>query len=229
MLKILVIADVHGEFEKFSKIIESLMSQDFDFVLCPGDFTDMYNVPEGYSQFDIAEIVIQKLLSLNKPVFCVPGNHDPYELIELFEEYGVNLHEKVKKANEKLMFIGFGGAATPFNTKFEPTEEEIEKALEKQLIHIKGKKFILLTHNPPFGTKLDKIQTGEHVGSTTVRKFIEKEKPMLAISAHIHEAYGIDKFGQTTLFYPGPSYEGFYGIVEIDENIGEVKCIMKKV
>lgn len=224
MLRILVIADVHGEFEKFSKLVDGIRSHDFDLVICPGDFTDMYNIPEGFSQLDIAELIVQKLLSFGKPVFCIPGNHEPYEIVEVFDDYGVNLHEKTREL-KGYEFVGFGGAATPFNTKFEPTDEEIDAALEKRVKDVKGK-FILVVHNPPFETKLDKVETGEHVGSKAVRQFIEKEKPLLAISAHIHEAVGIDKLGNTTLFYPGTSYEGYYGLVEIDQ---EVKCEIKKL
>lgn len=223
MFKIMVIADIHGEFEKFSKIVDKTKEHDFDLVICPGDFTDVFNTPEGYSQVDITELILQKLLSFGKPVFCVPGNHDPYDTLDLLDEYNVNIHGRVKKFRG-LEFVGFGGAATPFNTKFEPTEEEIKETLEKRVNDIKGK-FILVTHNPPFGTNLDKTETGEHVGSKTIREFIEKNKPLLAISAHIHEAGGIDKLGGTTLFYPGVAYEGYYGLVEVGK---EIKCEIKK-
>lgn len=223
MLKIMVIADIHGEFEKFSKLVDKTKEHEFDVVLCPGDFTDIFNTPEGYSQVDICELVLQKLLSLGKPVFCVPGNHDPYDTIDLFEEYNVNIHGAVKEFRG-VEFVGFGGAATPFNTKFEPTEEEIRNTLDSKVRDIKGK-FILVTHNPPFGTNLDKTETGGHVGSKTIRDFIEKNKPLLAISAHIHEAGGTDNLGETTLFYPGVAYEGYYGLVEIDK---EIKCEIKK-
>ncbi|MEE9323317.1 MAG: metallophosphoesterase [Candidatus Aenigmarchaeota archaeon] len=223
MLKILVITDVHGEFEKFSKIIDKTKAHDFDLVICPGDFTDIHNTPEGYSQMDIAELVLQKLVSLGKPVFSIPGNHEPYDILDIFDEYDVNLHGRVRKFKD-LEFIGFGGAATPFNTKFEPTEKEIKENLERKMKEVKGK-FILVTHNPPFGTKLDKTEAGEHVGSKVIKEFIEKNKPLLAISAHIHEAGGIDKLNGTTLFYPGVAYEGYYGLVEIGK---EIKCEIKK-
>ncbi|MCK4335844.1 MAG: metallophosphoesterase [Candidatus Aenigmarchaeota archaeon] len=223
MFKIMVVADIHGEFEKFSKIVDKIKEHDFDLVICPGDFTDVFNTPEGYSQVDITELILQKLLSFGKPVFCVPGNHDPYDTLDLLDEYNVNIHGRVKKL-KGLEFVGFGGAATPFNTKFEPTEEEIKETLEKRVNDIKGK-FILVTHNPPFGTNLDKTETGEHVGSKSIRGFIEKNKPLLAISAHIHEAGGIDKLGETTLFYPGVAYEGYYGLVEVGK---EIKCEIKK-
>jgi uncharacterized protein len=224
MVKMLVIADVHGEFEKLSKLMQKLKPQDFDMVVCPGDFTDMLNIPEGYSQDDIAELVVQELLSLGKPALFVLGNHDPHEIIEIFEEYGSNLH-CCPKVVGGIQFIGFGGAATPFNTKFEPGEEETRHSLEKMLPHIKGK-FVLITHAPPKGTKMDTIQNGQHVGSEAIRKFIEVNKPILTISAHIHENAGTDKIGDTTIFYPGALFDGRYGIVTIEGN--KVTCELKK-
>ncbi|MBN2043219.1 MAG: metallophosphoesterase [Candidatus Aenigmarchaeota archaeon] len=222
-MKILIIADIHGEIEILSKFIEKVRGQEFDLVICPGDFTDMFNIPEGYSQIDIAEIIIQKIMSLDKPVLCIPGNHDPYEIVELFEEYGLNVHAVSKKINEYNM-VGFGGASTPFNTKFEPTEEEIWEKLENASAELKGK-FILVTHVPPEGTKLDRVEGGKHVGSRKVREFIEKHKPLIAISAHIHENSGEDKIGNTTVFYPGAIYERNYGIITIGKTI---KCESKK-
>jgi len=224
MLRLLVIADMHGEVELISKVIEKLSKERFDAVVSPGDFSDMFNVPEGFSQVDIAEIILQKLLSFEKPVFCVPGNHDPYDILELFDEYNVNIHGTIKKIG-KFEIMGFGGALTPFNTKFEPTEEEIKANLERLHRKTSGK-FILVTHNPPYGTNVDRIEAGKHVGSKAIREFIEKTQPLLSISAHIHESSGTDRVGDTVIFYPGVSYEGYYGLVTIDKDI---KCEIKKI
>jgi hypothetical protein len=223
MIKILLIADIHGEFENLSKFIDKHKNLDFDLVVCPGDFTDMFNVPEGYSQMDVAELIIQKILSLGKPTFCVPGNHEPYEILELFDEYNVNLHNSVRKF-KSLTFMGFGGAATPFNTKFEPTEEEIKEHLEHMTSQTKGN-LVLVTHTPPYETKLDKTKEG-HVGSRAVKEFILKHQPSLAISAHIHENQGTDKIKKTLVFYPGPIFEGYFGLITIGK---QIRCEVKKM
>ena len=221
-MKILVIADIHGyskeTFGFFDKIKENP-----DVVICPGDFTDMFSNNQGLSQYEIAELVLQKLLSFNKPLLCVPGNHDPYEITDLFNEYGTNLHGKRRTLNG-FSFVGFGGAATPFRTIFEPTEEEIREGLSPFAAKT-SKNTILVVHNPPKNTKLDRIETGEHVGSQEIRRFVERAKPLLVISAHIHENNGTDRIGETTLFYPGPFYEGNYGIVRITKN--KVACEAK--
>jgi Icc-related predicted phosphoesterase len=168
--------------------------------------------------------VLQKIMALKVPVLCVPGNHDPYDVIELFNEYKVNLHDKVKKVKGVSM-IGWGGAPTPFNTIFEPSEEETKESLESMHKKLKNEPFVLIAHNPPKDTHLDTTFTKKHVGSEAIRKFVETAQPMLVISAHIHEARGTDKIGKSILFYPGALFEGYYGIVEIDEKSKQVmKC-----
>jgi len=226
-MKILIFADTHGEYEKAAQALDHIKTEGIDLIVCPGDFTDMFAVPEGFSQLDIADMILQKIMALKVPVLCVPGNHDPYEVLELFNEYNVNLHGKLKKI-KGFAFIGWGGAPTPFNTIFEPSEEETKEELEALYLKVKADKFVLVVHNPPKETKLDLTFTNKHVGSPAIRAFIEKKQPILAISAHIHEAIGTDKIGNTTLFYPGALFEGYYGIAEIDQK-GAVKCELRKI
>jgi Icc-related predicted phosphoesterase len=227
-MKLLVFADVHGDFERLSRVIESIdrkVVKETDLVLCPGDFTDMFSVPKEFSQIEMADMVLQRMLSLNKPTLCVPGNHDPYEILKTFDNYNIDLHNKIKERNGH-SFIGWGGALTPFDTVFEPSEEETHEALT-QLGDRTGSNFILVVHNPPKETKMDTVNTGEHVGSQIIREFILEKKPLLAISAHIHEAVGTDRLGSTTLFNPGPVFSGNYGVVDIKGN--SVKCRIERV
>jgi Icc-related predicted phosphoesterase len=225
-MKILVITDIHGYYEKAFSNLSKINTSKFHIMVCPGDFTDMFNQPPGFSQMDVADLLLQKLLSFNLPLYCVPGNHDPHEIIELLDEYGVNLHNRVR-VFKGMKFMGFGGAATPFNTIFEPSDEEIKENLERMGGDVKNKNFVLVVHNPPRNTKVDMVAGGEHVGSQAIREFIMKRQPLLVVSAHIHESSGIDKIGETTLFYPGPLYDGYYGVVDIKGK--EVKCEIKKI
>ncbi|MEM5797810.1 MAG: metallophosphoesterase [Candidatus Aenigmatarchaeota archaeon] len=221
-MRLLVIADIHGQYHILEKIINKVKNEDFDCIVCPGDFTDMFSVPEEFTQMDIVNIIIQKILTLKKPFFAVPGNHDPYESLNLFDDFGINCHGQIKKIDD-VKITGWGGALTPFHTKFEPTEEETEDML-KALENLN--KFIFLTHNPPYNTKMDLTNTGQHVGSKAIRQFIIERKPFLVISAHIHEAAGIDVLEKSIIFNPGPVYEGMYGIVDTEP---EIKCYTKKI
>src|SRR3989344_3056089 len=49
----------------------------------------------------------------------------------------------------------------------------------------KNKSLIIITHAPPYNTKLDLILN--HIGNKSIRNIILKYKPILAISGHIHE------------------------------------------
>ncbi|MFH1444881.1 MAG: metallophosphoesterase, partial [Nanoarchaeota archaeon] len=224
-MKILVFGDVHGKMDILSNIIKNIKIKP-DIVICPGDFTDMFETIEGFSQIDIADMILQKLLSFNCPVICVPGNHDPPDILKLFNQYGANLHGKLKEING-FLFMGWGGALTPFNTYFEPSSEETRTNLNRMSDKIKNKKFILVVHDPPKNTNVDRVMSGGHVGSSVIKEFIIKQKPILCISAHIHESGGTDRVGDTILFYPGPVYEGFYGVVNIDDK--KITCEVKKV
>jgi Icc-related predicted phosphoesterase len=84
---------------------------------------------------------------------------------------------------------------------------------------------VQVTHAPPVRTKLDVVYTGAHVGSEAVRKAIEKFKPVLAISAHIHEARGVDEIGGTKLINAGRFPEGYCGLASIENGKVEVKIV----
>ncbi len=223
-MRILVLADIHSRLDKLDEVLEKAGKERVDLVVCAGNLTDCFDSPLDLEQVDVADMVVQKLLLLKKPLLCIPGNHDPYEVVDLFEEYGINIHSKARMVSG-IEFIGFGGAETPFRTVFEPTEAEVKEGLDYNSKKLEAGKFVLVVHNPPKDTKLDKILSGEHVGSKSIREFILAKKPALCISAHIHEGAGEDKLGGTVLFYPGPVINGKYGIVEIEGN--KVKAEMK--
>jgi len=52
--------------------LDKIKELKFDVVVCPGDFTDV-NTPKGFSQEDIAKLIIGELKSLNVPVISIHG------------------------------------------------------------------------------------------------------------------------------------------------------------
>ncbi len=212
-MNILVLADIHGNAALVERVVEETTNDHIDVVVVPGEVTNMFSVPPELSQTDVALLVLQRLFLFRRPVLCLPGNHDPQELVYLFDGLGVNLQESVVKVGEAT-FVGWGGAPTPFGTACEPTEDETRaffSFMEKKI----PTPFVLVTHNPPHNTILDALPSGEHVGSPAIRAFIEKTHPVLALSAHIENSPGTGQLGTTTLFYPGPLTAGFYGIVAL--------------
>jgi Icc-related predicted phosphoesterase len=223
-MDIIVISDIHGDVENLLLYLDKIKEFKFDVIICPGDFTDV-DVPKGFTQNDVAHLIIKELKTLKKPLLCVPGNVDPHEIINILEEEEVSIHGKGKVING-VGFYGFGGATTPFNTSIEPSEEELKVGLENSWKNVKDLgQLIQVTHNPPFNCKLDIVQSGIHVGSNVVKNFIESKTPIVAISSHIHEARGTDRLKNTFLMNSGKFSEGYFGIINIEKKIVNGKVL----
>ena len=83
-----------------------------------------------------------------------------------------------------------------------------------------GASMALISHQPPLGTAMDLAANGSHVGSRSVRSFIEKYQPTFCITGHIHEGRGQDWIGQTPIINAGPFNNGGFAILDvIDANV----------
>jgi len=221
-MNILVIGDVHNDIENISNYIDNISLLEFDVIIYSGDFSDV--PPKGFTSTDIAKIILEELKTFNRPILAVPGNWDR-DVIGLLNKEGMSLHGN-GKIIDGIGFYGFGGARTPFNTPLEPTEEEIEDGLKAAFEEVRDAEVkIQVTHAPPARTKVDVVYTGAHVGSDAIRKFIEKNKPIVAISAHVHEARGVDELEGTKLINAGRFPEGYCGLVSVKDKQATVKVI----
>jgi Icc-related predicted phosphoesterase len=126
--------------------------------------------------------------------------------------------------------------ATPWKTPGEFTEDELEVMFEKMISSVSNlRNLILNLHVPPYDSGLDvapklneQLQPvlvgGEFmripVGSTAVRKIVEKHQPKLGLFGHIHESGGDVFIGKTLCVNPGSEYsEGILRgyVVDLDE------------
>src|SRR3972149_10461476 len=197
---ILVISCIHNDLENILNYFDKISQLKFDVVVCPGDFTD--SPPKSFSQTSIGKIILEELKLFGKPILAVPGSWDKEFLPEL-ELTKVSIHGKGRVV-DGVGFFGYGGAKTPFNLPLEPSENELRQGLESAYKQVAGAKVkVMVTHAPPARTSVDRISSGAHVGSETVREFIETKKPDVAICAHIHEARGVDEGGNTKVVNAG--------------------------
>lgn len=101
------------------------------------------------------------------------------------------------------------------------TIEDELKEMEKEIV---PEKTILITHSPPYNTKVDILYDGTHIGSRGVRKLIENTQPLLSLHGHIHESHRMsghiyDKIGKTICINPGDSKTEFRGVVFDTANV----------
>jgi len=199
-LKILIAADFHGTATAESNL-SKLLERGYDCAILVGDLTE-FGPPE------VADSILSIAESFKIPVLSVPGNCDPKDVLTVLERHNANLHAKCRKLGE-ITFVGLGGSnVTPFRTPFELTEAEILEELSSLLAGVKGG-WVLVTHAPPFDTKLDELPSGTHVGSKSIRQVVEERQPILLACGHIHEARAVDRLGDTVMVNPGPISKGF--------------------
>lgn len=199
-MKLLAISDVHS-----SRVdLSSLRGEGFDAVLLAGDISN--------GSMSDAKKVLRYLVDLGSPVFFVPGNMDPRSLLEVHELEGCfNLHgNKSYLGSYSIGGVG-GGPISPFSTRIEFSEGEIWSILESV-----GKVDIVVSHTPPFGTRLDRVRSGINVGSRALRRYIEEHSPILCVCGHIHESSGAERIGGTLAINPGPLSWGRYALIELE-------------
>ncbi len=207
-MKLLLLADIHGQLDRLP-VIEPSMAV-CDGIVIAGDITD-FDGPER------ARFVLEKLSAYEKPIFAVPGNCDLPGVEQALQAHHASIHGS-SLSLAGLHFVGVGGSLPcPGATPNEADENDFRKVLDRAVSSLKSTdNLVLVTHQPAWGTQLDMAGADRHTGSRAVREFIEQYQPILAISGHMHEAYGVDQLGKTTLVNPGPFRRGRYGVVEVE-------------
>lgn len=198
-MKFLTFTDIHGDKTFLKKLVKRASKDDIDFIVCCGDISEF----KGGLRY-----VLKEFNKIGKKIYVVHGNHEEpeeyfSEAIKGFKNW-VNLHMKDLKIGD-YYFLGYGGGG------FAQEDARFRKIAREWYGKYNGKKIIFVHHMPPFNTVLDDLKQG-HVGNKDYRKFIERIKPKLAISGHLHETVDkTDKIGDTKLINPG--WEGM--VVEL--------------
>lgn len=215
-VRIIGLTDIHSRVGGIDAIAEHLRAADV--VLLPGDLT-------MFGRRDAALEVLDSVRRYNDSIFAVMGNCDYPEVEELLGEQGICLHRNHILVNG-IAFAGLGGSlACPVPTLNEWTEEQTAEHLEAAVEGIPdGTPMVLVSHQPPKDTVVDVAGNGMHVGSSSVRAFIEEHQPLVCFSGHIHEAQGTDAIGNTKLINPGPFMHGNYAWVELGDGATMVEA-----
>lgn len=202
-LEIVGLADVHGDVRAVRKVGPDLRSAHA--ILLIGDMTHFGRKKE-------AAAVVDAVAAFNPRILAVPGNCDHPEVSQYLADRGVSLDGR-RMIVDGVGFVGVGGSlpcpggATPN----EIGEQQFAQALEDAAGPLPpGMPMILVSHQPPYDTKVDAVIHGRHVGSTSVRQFIRDRQPLLCFTGHIHEGRGIDTIGVCQVINPGPLREGRY-------------------
>lgn len=168
----------------------------------------------------------ERLKGTGVKCYISPGNDDRLELDELLQdsENVVNPEAKVVEleSGNEMITVGYANP-TPWKSPREVPEDELFRMIDGVASQLKEpSKSIFNLHVPPHGTELDKAPVvnselkyereglGQlkmtNIGSTAVRKSIEKYQPMLGLHGHVHEVRGFIRIGRTLCVSPGSDY-----------------------
>ena len=208
-MKLLAVADIHSSRRGLNTVLELAKEHGPDLIAIAGDVTT----------FGPVEFARELADALPARTIFVPGNCDIPPVADVFNTgERMNLHLK-KQVVDGIHFVGLGGwMASPALTEDWgiPPADAIEK-----IEPLFDDKTVLLTHVPPYGhldavpTPFGAIKKGrEHIGSTELNILIERARPALVVSGHVHENRGVEEAAGTLFVNPGPAKNGFGAIIE---------------
>jgi hypothetical protein len=211
-MRMLAFTDFHGNDAAFAGAGELIRNDRWHCILVAGDIAN----------YDV-ELAKRRLTELAEPgiaLFFVPGNMDSPDLSSWAGSSSVlPLHGKSARIGD-VFFVGLGGSPPgPFSTPFQIPEERASQLMSQAMTGYEKGVLVLVSHCPPKNTKLDVVPSGEHAGSVAVRNFVEKFKPALVVSGHVHEARGTDSIGGTTLVNTGPAHRGNYAEITLQGGV----------
>jgi len=188
-MKILAFVDLHSNISALRDIAKK--AKKCDIIVCAGDISIFQQN---------LDFILERLNAIGKPILMINGNHeDDITLESACFNYKniIFIHARSYRINN-FIFFGYGGGGFSLEDEgFEELAKEFKNEIKKD------DKVILVTHAPPYGTKVDMISK-EHHGNKSIADFIYEVQPILSICGHLHETAGKkDMIGKTKIINPG--------------------------
>ncbi len=193
-MKLLAFTDFHASIVALKRVEEKIQKYKPDLVLCCGDLTVFEQNIKG---------VMARLGAFPVKTLVIHGNHEEDVVVAAHARKYKNIvfmHKRLYES-EGVLFVGYGGQG------FVHQDREFERFVAKEQKRIRmAKTVVLMTHQPPFGTRLDLLYDA-YVGNVSFSAWIKKTRNVvLAVSGHIHETFGKkDVLGSAVVLNPGPA------------------------
>ena len=196
-MKIYAVADIHGAQYRLNLVLKNIQRYHPDLVVVCGDITQ-------YGPRDVAKNFLNQIPT---ETLAVIGNIDPPDVnIGIDESKATNINMK-RLEKKGISFVGISAIDEGNVERFFSENEEI---LDENCV--------LVTHAPPYNTQ-DKIFIEMHGGSKELRTAIDKYKPRLVLSGHVHEDPGYAKSEETVVVNCSMGKRGSGALIEINGKI----------
>ena len=188
-LKIFAVTDAHADLANLSRSLRRAEELGVDVIAYSGDIESV----EG----------VKLLASCPIPALMVAGNMDWPEIVAEARRAGISVEGELREI-EGYYFLGVSGL---FHANSALKAYQLAKEVKAPII--------LISHHPPYGSKVDVAFNGAHIGSKYVRRMVEDLNVILNLSGHVHEARGVDRIGRALVINPGPLSMGYCALVEV--------------
>jgi len=184
-LRILAAGDLHGDVGIAEKLSEKAKKGRVDLVVLAGDLHGYMGEGEG---------ILSPFKKAKQKVVFVPGNLD-----SSVDSDRLKGAKSIHNYYVTYGGIGIAGIGSP-DWKLELDKKDL-KEIKKNFGRMKADKKILVSHLHAEGTE---AEFSGIPGDRILKEAVKEFKPDLLISAHIHEAEGIeDKIGKTKVIQVG--------------------------
>jgi uncharacterized protein len=194
-LKIYAVADIHGSQYRLNIVLKNIKKYSPDLVVICGDITQ-------YGPGDVAKNFLDQI---TVDTVAVTGNIDSSDVRKGIDDSKATRIELKKVIKKGIPFVGSSGM----------NPDDFKTLEEKKMV---DEKTILVTHVPPFDT-VDKVFVGMHGGSKDLRELVDKVKPRLVLSGHIHEDPGYKKINDTVFVNCSIGKRGDGALIDINKDI----------
>lgn len=205
----------------------------YPYMTSPDEISELEKDPERVSKIFLQEVlkVVQQWMDLadkkldgtDMKVYCSPGNDDMDEVDDIIRSSKrvLLVEGQISSLDGHEMIASGWSNITPWNTHREEDENQLAARYEAMISQLRDPhNSIFNIHVPPYKSQLDEApeldkdlrpvlagNSMKPVGSTALRKAIEKVQPLLGLHGHIHEGRGSSRIGKTLCINPGSMYE----------------------
>jgi Icc-related predicted phosphoesterase len=175
-----------------------------DLVLLGGDLTH-------FAGAAVARRLVDSIRAAGPAVLAVCGNCDHQEVEDYLFAEGVALDRRAQVAAGAVV-AGVSGGLPFGGCPYERSEADFAaagaEARDAAIAIGASGPTILVSHQPPYGTRCDRVLRMKHVGSHSIRRLVDEWQPDLVLCGHIHESRGRDRVGRSLVVNPGPWRSG---------------------
>ncbi|HEX8751169.1 MAG TPA: metallophosphoesterase [Nitrospira sp.] len=186
-MRILASADVHGSQPVYEWLLTIAREQEVEAIVLAGDLfgcLDGFNTPEDAQRHE-ASLLASMLEGSGLPVLYIMGNDD---LVELNPGAGrvQSIHGREARCG-RFRFVGYQYSLPFMGGTFEKPDTDIRTDLAD--LPGLGPETVFVSHSPAFGI-LDPGFGDVHIGSSSLREFLDANPFRAHIHGHSHAGFG---------------------------------------